>query len=702
MLDALYGAGFTRPDLPGQSASATEVARPAVLTRRARDLPRGVDLAVIAVPATAGPRRRRRLRGGRREVAGRDHGRLRRSRSRGARAAEQLVGEGPRLRHADGRPQLHGPAQRDAGRPAQRVVLADRAAGRGASRCRRRAARSASRSSGWPPSAGVGLSTFVSVGNKADVSGNDLLQYWEDDPHTPVILLYLESFGNPRRFARLARRIGRTKPIVAVKAGRTRRRVARRRQPHGRAGRERHRGRCALPPVRRDSRATPSTRCSTSRRASTRSRCRAVGASAIVTNAGGPGILAVDACEAAGLTVAPFSGETRDRLRRVSARRRRASAIRSTWWPRRGRTSIGAAIEVALDGRGDRRAASSSYTPVDADADPDRAAGHPRRHRGRTRCRRHRQADARVRDGRARDVPPPLDAGGERDPDLRVPGERGAGARRRSPPTPSGAPSRRPALEIRRHPRRRGTRGLPRRGRRARRRLADRRGDAARARRVRPALAPRRRSRTRPTKRRRSPHVLGFPVAAKLSAARVSAQDRRRRRAAESDERERRSARRSPTSCRAAARRRPTAAIDGVLIQPMVAGGVETMIGVTARSAVRSAGRLRPRRYPRRGAGRRALPRRAADRSRRRRAAARNPRLPAPAGISRPAAGRPRRAARAAAARVAARPTAVPEIVELDLNPVIALPPGHGCRIVDARIRVEAARRIFSRPPEPR
>src|SRR5204863_4410804 len=68
----------------------------------------------------------------------------------------------------------------------------------------------------------VGLSTFVSVGNKADVSSNDLLQYWEGDPATSVILLYLESFGNPRRFARLARRIGRNKPIVAVKAGRTR------------------------------------------------------------------------------------------------------------------------------------------------------------------------------------------------------------------------------------------------------------------------------------------------------------------------------------------------------------------------------------------------------------------------------------------------------------------------------------------------
>jgi acetyl coenzyme A synthetase (ADP forming)-like protein len=66
----------------------------------------------------------------------------------------------------------------------------------------------------------MGLSSFVSVGNKADISGNDLLCYWEDDPRTDVVLLYLESFGNPRRFARLARRIGRHKPIVAVKGGR--------------------------------------------------------------------------------------------------------------------------------------------------------------------------------------------------------------------------------------------------------------------------------------------------------------------------------------------------------------------------------------------------------------------------------------------------------------------------------------------------
>jgi acyl-CoA synthetase (NDP forming)/GNAT superfamily N-acetyltransferase len=67
---------------------------------------------------------------------------------------------------------------------------------------------------------GLGLSTFVSAGNRADVSGNDLLQYWQTDPATQVVLLYLESFGNPRKFARLARRLARHKPVAVVRSGR--------------------------------------------------------------------------------------------------------------------------------------------------------------------------------------------------------------------------------------------------------------------------------------------------------------------------------------------------------------------------------------------------------------------------------------------------------------------------------------------------
>jgi acetyl coenzyme A synthetase (ADP forming)-like protein len=67
----------------------------------------------------------------------------------------------------------------------------------------------------------IGISTFVSVGNRADISSNDLLEYWEQDPATDVILLYLESFGNPRKFSRIARRVTARKPIVVVKGGST-------------------------------------------------------------------------------------------------------------------------------------------------------------------------------------------------------------------------------------------------------------------------------------------------------------------------------------------------------------------------------------------------------------------------------------------------------------------------------------------------
>src|SRR6185369_3658126 len=68
---------------------------------------------------------------------------------------------------------------------------------------------------------GLGFSSFVSIGNKADVSSNDLLEWWEDDEATELVLLYLESFGNPGKFSRLARRVARRKPILALKAGTT-------------------------------------------------------------------------------------------------------------------------------------------------------------------------------------------------------------------------------------------------------------------------------------------------------------------------------------------------------------------------------------------------------------------------------------------------------------------------------------------------
>jgi len=160
---------------------------------------------------------------------------------------------------------------------------------------------------------GLGLSTFVSVGNKADVSGNDLLEYWENDDATRVLLLYLESFGNPRRFARLARRIGRRKPIVVVKSGRTR---------AGARAAGSHTAALAASDVAVDAlfRQTGVIRADTLDDMFDVAACldtqplppgRRV---AIVTNAGGPGILAADACDAAGLTLAELSAQTREQL----------------------------------------------------------------------------------------------------------------------------------------------------------------------------------------------------------------------------------------------------------------------------------------------------------------------------------------------------------------------------------------------------
>ena len=159
----------------------------------------------------------------------------------------------------------------------------------------------------------LGLSTFVSVGNKADVSGNDLLQYWEEDPLTEVILLYLESFGNPRRFARIARRVSRCKPIVAVKGGRT--------QAGTRAAGS-HTAALAASNVAVDAlfRQTGVIRADTLEEmfvlaiglaSQPLPRGRRV---AIVTNAGGPAILCADACEAGGLTVPELSDDTKASL----------------------------------------------------------------------------------------------------------------------------------------------------------------------------------------------------------------------------------------------------------------------------------------------------------------------------------------------------------------------------------------------------
>jgi acyl-CoA synthetase (NDP forming)/GNAT superfamily N-acetyltransferase len=160
----------------------------------------------------------------------------------------------------------------------------------------------------------IGVSGFVSLGNKLDVSGNDLLLYWEDDPATKVIALYLESFGNPAKFLRHARRIAHSKPIVALKAGRT---------DAGARGGASHTAAAATPDV------VVTTLLQQAGVIQVRSTeelldvvqllsgqpVPAGNRLGIIGNAGGPGILAADASADTGLDVPELSPATQDALR---------------------------------------------------------------------------------------------------------------------------------------------------------------------------------------------------------------------------------------------------------------------------------------------------------------------------------------------------------------------------------------------------
>lgn len=162
----------------------------------------------------------------------------------------------------------------------------------------------------------LGVGRFVSMGNKTDVSGNDLLLLWENDPDVGLILMYLEGFGNPRNFVRIARRVGRTKPIMVVKSGRS---------PGGARAASSHTGAMAETDRLVDA---LFEQCGVLRAGTLEELfdyAQAISLQplpegnrvAIVTNSGGPAIMAADALETAGLRLAEFSPTTCAKLAKI-------------------------------------------------------------------------------------------------------------------------------------------------------------------------------------------------------------------------------------------------------------------------------------------------------------------------------------------------------------------------------------------------
>ena len=163
---------------------------------------------------------------------------------------------------------------------------------------------------------GIGISQFVSVGNKTDVSGNALTEYWRDDDEVGVILMYLESFGSPRTFVSLARETTRKKPILVVKSGRS---------EAGAKAASSHTGALAQVDIATDAllaqcgvlRADSVEELFDAALAFSKAPLPRGNRVAILTNAGGPGIIIADACEACGLDVATLSEESQAKLREI-------------------------------------------------------------------------------------------------------------------------------------------------------------------------------------------------------------------------------------------------------------------------------------------------------------------------------------------------------------------------------------------------
>ncbi len=160
---------------------------------------------------------------------------------------------------------------------------------------------------------GIGISSFVSVGDKYDVSSNDLLAWWEQDQQTRMAILYLESFGNPRKFAATARRVGRQMPVLTVVGGRS---------ADGQRAAQSHTAAAATPLVTREALFEQAGVIVTESLGDligtaaflSCQPCPACRRVAVVSNAGGAGVLAADACVDEGLVLAPISEPTRQRL----------------------------------------------------------------------------------------------------------------------------------------------------------------------------------------------------------------------------------------------------------------------------------------------------------------------------------------------------------------------------------------------------
>ncbi|MCU0307096.1 MAG: GNAT family N-acetyltransferase [Thermoleophilia bacterium] len=308
---AIRRSGFPGPVYPVNPAAASVDGVPTHPS--VADLPEGVDLAVVAVPAE-------RVIEVTRQAAG-----------RGIRAMVVLTSgfreAGPEGRALEDRllhvartsgirilgPNCLGLAVTDPARPfdatfgpasppSGRMAFASQSGGLGVGAL------------AYCAEHGLGLSAFASMGNKADLSSNDLIAWWDQDERTRVVLLYLEGFGNPRRFARLARRVARRTPIVALKAGR------------GAAGR-RAAGSHTAALAAGDAPTDALFALAGVVRVDTVEELFDVGQLlagqpvpagpriGIVSNAGGPGILAADACDALGLVVPALSPAAVDAVR---------------------------------------------------------------------------------------------------------------------------------------------------------------------------------------------------------------------------------------------------------------------------------------------------------------------------------------------------------------------------------------------------